>query len=440
MNRRNVLLGGVLVLLIGLVAAVAVRSLSGPPANRILVAGDVRAVVRTVSAPALTYPNADYTVSVPSNPAAGDSVITLSRTTSRTAGGGASAGRPIVSGTLVRMNVQVGDHVTTGQVVAQLGTKLLDLGIEQAKLNASKTKTTVRVLKNSLDTIADNQDKVATGKDQLATGRQQLEAGAAKLRTAKAQLLAAQAGLLEAKRNRPLLRARLAQLKQQAAKFPPGKIPPGLLAGIKQLTITLASINPGLKKVNAGLAQLATAEATLAAARVKLATAADQLATASDALKTAKKQVVRTKDSLEIIADAAHISIALAQVRRDQATITSPISGTVTQAAAQGSVAMVGAPIVRIQPDEPTLVDTYLTGSQLGSLKAGAPADITYDSGNGKDLHGTLALIGDQALFPPTSFPTDIVHMTRTVKVTFRLDSGDGPPAGTPVDIAIHTD
>ena len=39
-------------------------------------------------------------------------------------------------------------------------------------------------------------------------------------------------------------------------------------------------------------------------------------------------------------------------------------------------------------------------------------------------------MVDDQALFPPTSFPTDIVHMTRTVKVTFRLDSGRAASPG----------
>jgi multidrug resistance efflux pump len=340
----------------------------------------------------------------------------------------------------VRVNVQVGDHVTPGQVVAQLDTKLLDLGVQQAKNSATRARINVRVLKNSLDTIADNQDKLATGKEQLATGKQQLATGKATLRNAKAQLLSAQAKLLEAKRSRPQIQAGLAALKQQAASFPPGHVPPALLKKIAQLQGLLASINPGLKQVNAGLAKLAAAEAQLATAQTQLATAAGQLATAGDALKTAKKQVIRARDSLEIIADASHLVVTLAQVKRDQATIVSPVAGVVTQAAAQGTVAMVGSPIVRVDPDEPALVDTYLTGAQLGAVHAGTVADITYDSSGGRSAQGTLSLVDDQALFPPTSFPTDIVHMTRTVKVTFRLDSGQAPPPGTPVDIAIHTD
>jgi multidrug resistance efflux pump len=102
---------------------------------------------------------------------------------------------------------------------------------------------------------------------------------------------------------------------------------------------------------------------------------------------------------------------------------------------------MVGAPLFRIRPDQQALVDTYLTGDQLTKVRLGTLADITYDSGDGAVLHGRLHLIDDQALYPPTSFPTNVVHMTDTVKLTFQLDSGaNPPPQGTPVDIAIHTD
>jgi multidrug efflux pump subunit AcrA (membrane-fusion protein) len=450
-TRRNILLGTVLVLLVGLVAAIVVRSLSAPSANRIFVAGDVRAVVRTVSAPTIAYPNADYTVAVPSNAAAGASVITLARTTPRTSGGAARSGQPVVSGKLAAVSVHVGDHVEAGQVIARLDTTLLDLGVQQAKVNAANTRTKVKVLRNNLDTILDNQDKITDGKSQLATGREQLATAKGQLATGKAQLKTAKSGLLAARADtlalQRLTKSKLAAAKAKAATYPPGSVPGNILGEIQMNTMKLAGIkqglakiSAGLAKVNAGFAKLATASAKIAAAEGKLATAADQLATASDALKTAKKQVVRARDSLKIIADSASIGIALAEVKRDQATISTPVSGVVTQAAAQGTVALVGAPIVRIRPDEPALVDTYLTAEQLGKLRAGAPADVTYDSGHGTALRGTLALVGDNALFPPTSFPTDIVHMTRTVKVTFRLDSGDGPPPGTPVDIAIHTD
>ena len=264
---------------------------------------------------------------------------------------------------------------------------------------------------------------------------------------AKAGLLAARKQLLEAKASRPQLQAALAGLKAQAAVTPPGPALQAIQAQIAKLEGLLASIAPGLAKVKAGLAQinagqakLAAAEAKLAAGAAQLATAETQLATAADALHTAKQQVVRARDYVRIIASGVNVGIVLAEARRDQATISSPISGTVTQAAVKGTVAMVGAPLVSIAPDDPPLVDTYVSGDRLGKVHVGTVADITFDSGGDKMVRATLETVASRAEYPPTGFPTDIVHMTRTVKLTFRIDSGEAPPAGTPVDIAIHTD
>ena len=471
MNRRNVLLAVALVLVVALVGAVTARMLSGPPANRLLVVGDVRAVARTVTAPPISYPTISYTVQVVSNAAQGKHVATFNE--SGITGGQAlvttrTPGVPVISGTLSTVSVRVGDRVTTGSVLAQLDTNLLDLGVQQAKNNAVKTKTTVSVLNNNINTVLDNIDKLATGRDALATGKAALATGKAKIAAgevqlgkakatllkAKAGLLAARKQLLAAKANRAELEATLAGLKQQAAAYPPGTVPPALQAKIAQLEGLLASIDPGLakidanlKQVNAGLAkiasgqaQLAAAKAQLAAGAAKLATAQAQLATAADALHTAKIQVYRARDYVRIIANGANVGVVLAQAKRDQATLISPVSGTVTQAPVQGTVAIVGAPVVRIQPDGPALVDTYVTPEQLAKVRVGAPADITYDSAPGKVLRGALQTVASDAQYPPTSFSTDVVHMTRTIKLTFRIDSGDTPPAGAPVDIAIHTD
>lgn len=436
MNRRNLLSAVALALMVVVVGAVIARSLSGPPANRLLVAGDVRAVVRTISAPAISYPTISYSVQVPSNAAPGAHVAVLNETL--ISGGVSSrpstraAGGPVISGTVSSASVRVGDHVTTGQVLAQLDTKLLDLGVQQAKINATKTETSVRVLDNGIDTILDNIDKLVTARAALATGKAALAAGRLQLAKAKATLLAARAGLLDAQAARMKLEEALAGAKS------PAEIA-RLEAALAKIP-SLPTIAAGLDGVGAGLAQVAAGEAKLAAAAAQLAAGAAQLAAASSALHTAKTQAIKARDYVRIIAGGASVGVTLAEFKRDQATIVSPVSGLVTQAPTRGTTAIVGAPLVRIRPDATAVVDTYLAGEQLSAVHLGSVADITYDSGGGRVLHGTLETIGSEVVYPPTSFPTGIVHMTRTVKVTFRLDSGDAPPAGTPVDIAIHTD
>ena len=462
MNRRNVILWLAGLVVIALVVALVVRLTSGPPANRLLVAGDVRPVVQRVVAPAIAYPSIPFNVKVSSNAAPGKAIQSVVGT--YTSGGqpslvtspgislprppqtlgmppfgqSQSQGQPVLSGTLSVVNVKVGDHVTTGTVLVRMDTKLLDIGVQAAKIQAASAKTTVRVINNGINTILDNIDKISTGKAALATGKEQLV-------KAKATLLKAQAGLAQAKAARIKYEKMLAQAEAAAAKFPPGQVPPALMGEIAGLKIaltkipTLQTIAAGSKKINAGLAQVAAGEAKLATGAAQLATAAQQLATASDALHTAKTQAYKARAVTGIIAGGANAGIYLAEAKRDATIIVSPVSGYVTQAPTKGSVAVVGSPLVVITPDAPALVDTYLSPQQLASVHEGSAADITFDSSGGRVVHGTLQTIGSIAQYPPTNFPTDLVHLTRTIKVTFRLDSGTPPPAGTPVDIAIHT-
>ena len=133
-SRRNVILGAAALVTIALAVGLIVRVFfSGPPADRMVLAGDVRSVVRTISAPAISYPTVTYSVQVVSNAAMGEKTQTLSGKV--VAGPQASAttsaalGVPVVSGRLSAVNVQVGDHVTTGTVLAQLDTTTLDLGV-----------------------------------------------------------------------------------------------------------------------------------------------------------------------------------------------------------------------------------------------------------------------------------------------------------------------
>jgi multidrug resistance efflux pump len=136
---------------------------------------------------------------------------------------------------------------------------------------------------------------------------------------------------------------------------------------------------------------------------------------------------------------AQDVALALEKARRAAATITSPVSGFVTFARTPGTAVMVGAPIVRIRPDGPTRIATYLTTDQLAQAGVGTPVTVDFDSNPGGALTGHIAVIGDAAAVPPTGFPTAIVHMTRAVSVTIELDAGQTAPPGTPVDVEIRT-
>ncbi|HEY5506026.1 MAG TPA: efflux RND transporter periplasmic adaptor subunit, partial [Coriobacteriia bacterium] len=241
--------------------------------------------------------------------------------------------------------------------------------------------------------------------------------------TARASLTATYTVMLK---GRASLRTQIKAIEALIAQpgGPPPHIPPYpiLLAGMKNAEAGLS----------AGISAVHTALGTMNAGLVKIATGLSQMDSGLHQLRDAHRLAV-------VGIEAQDAAVRLAQARRDTATITSPVSGVVTFVQLPGTAVMVGAPLVRIRPDAPTRIDTYLTTDQLLQVAVGTPATVDFDSNPGGPLAGHVAVIGSTAVVPPTGFPTAIVHMTRAVKVTIELDGGATAPAGTPVDVDIRT-
>lgn len=398
MNRawRTGIAAAVIVLAVGSAAIWLPRQFAAADTS-IHVAGDVQAPSVTIGGPAITYPTPDYTVGIPT--AAGVSARPASAPTGRSAS--SSSRQPVVSGYLVSVSVAEGGHVTTGQVVAHIDTRFLDLGVAEAKAALAKTRAQAGVLADTLDT--------------LTSGRATLDATRVKLQKALAQATTGRAALA-------------AQLAQLEAMIPPGSptptptVPPAPPTP-RQL---IAKLKAALAKVDAGIAQLKTGLAKISTGAAKLS--------------TARTQVRNGRDLLTALAEGREAAVRISEARRDAASIVSQVSGVVAYARPAGSVVMVGAPVIRVVPDGPTRVDTYLTGEQLALVRLGGDAYIGFDSLSGMQLHGRITRIGETAQYPPTTFPTSIVHMTRAVLVTITLDGSGIAPAGTPVDITLPTD
>jgi multidrug resistance efflux pump len=405
MSRRGALASTAVVL-----AALAVgfalhaKSASASTPGAIALAGDVRVDENVVRAPSIAYPTPDYTVGI-AQPA-----TAAPKKRPSGAPSASSSRRPVVSGFLSEMPVTQGVHVTKGQVVARIDTTMLDLGVRQARTARAKAAATLDVLDNNLDTMASARTTLVTARAQLVTARASL---------------VATIGVLT--RTRTGLETQIAAIEALISRSPPAGPPhvppyPVLLAGLRQalsgLKTGLAGAKAGLAKMDQGLAKLSKGLAQLDSARAQL-TGVRRLAAVN--------------------VDAQDVAVALAKARRDAATIVAPVDGLVTYARPAGTAVMVGAPLVRIRPDGPAHVYTYLTSDQLALVTVGSAASVTYDSNPGRDLTGHVSYIGGNAAVPPTSFPTSIVHMTRAVRVTIELDDGEVAPPGTPVDVEIST-
>jgi multidrug efflux pump subunit AcrA (membrane-fusion protein) len=400
MSRRTIVTTlAVIVLAVALGAALYAKSASAVTPGMLVLAGDVRVDENVVVAPTITYPTPDYTVGIP----------TTATAAPKRKAPAAPSRLPVVSGFLKQVFVAEGTHVTSGEPVAQLDTAMLDLGVRQAETARAKSQAALDVLDNNLD-------KLATARAKLVTARATLLKTRAAIETTLTTLL----------KTRTSLEASISAIEKLIAMpgGPPPHVPPftvilaGMKAGLAQLNTGIAAIKTGLVKINQGFAMISTGFT--------------QLDTARTQLQNARKLVV-------ISVGAQTAAVDLAKAARGQATILASATGVVTYVRPAGTAVMVGAPVVRIRPDGPTHVYTYLTADELAQVSIGTRATVSFDSNPGAPLAGHVSYLGDVTNVPPTSFPTSVVHMTRAVRVTIQLDDGQTAPPGTPVDIEIST-
>ncbi len=415
MTRKTLAWIAAVVVVIAAVVGIAWGSaLSAPASGTLALAGDVRAQSVTVNAPAIVYPAIDTSVGIATTATAGPPARS-------SAGMSVSMSRlPVVSGRLAAVYVGLGSRVTTGQPLVQLDTAMLDLGVEQAEANATRARTQVDVLDSLLDTLGGSAQTVATARAKLLATGSTLTAALSQAEAGRVKLLSAIAALEQVISHLPT-----STPMPPTSTVPPGRRSPNPVVVLAQLKAQLAQLDAAIVKLRSGLALLASGKA--------------QLASASSQLDTARSQLETARDVANIMVGAQELGVSVAEVERDQARILSPVSGVVTYVLAAGSTAMVGTPLDAITPDRPVLVDTYVADNQIAGVSVGERADVSYDSAPGAVLHGRVTIIAASSTFPPTSFPTNLIHLTRALEVTITLDRGPAPPPGTPVDLVIHT-
>lgn len=392
-----------------LVAAIVTAGLlvwSGAPADdgAIRVAGSVRSEIRVVTAPARS--------------------------------GGATM--PAVAGLLATVDVAVGDRVDSGQVIATLDTALLDLGVDKARAAEAEARAKVGVLDAGLDDIEDRRAELADAKGDVADARAKLTKAHSELKATRAKLVASKAAALEGRAD---LQARIATLERligsgNATSTPPAPTPQQTLAALRA---KLVEVEKGIVKLDAGIAKVDSGLAEVAKGSRKLSSAAGQVATGESALKDARAQLTTAREVTAIVAQGRSLGIRAAEIARDASVITAPVTGTVTFARTAGTVAMVGAPIVRIRPDDLPAVDTYLTAEQVREVSSGDPVELTLDSFPERIVRGNVSALGTRYRYPPNTFPTELTHMTLVVPVTVTFPPDSALPPGTPVDLVIRT-
>jgi multidrug resistance efflux pump len=434
------------------IAAVPLGGCAKATSTDIAVAGDTRVDLVTVAAPKLATPTVDVTVGITKTKRSdvdtpGASAMMAAQMKAAAAGG--SSRQAVPAGMLTAVMVRTGDRVKKGQVLATFDDRLLKLGVQNAEASERKANATPGVLKSQAadlrDTRATARQKIASGQAKLDSGRAQLEAGIAKIQAGVKQLPTVLAGLSDARTGLAAITKALAAALRALAAAKRAGAPASTIAQlegqIKGLAAQRAQLAGIVQKLSAALAGIRAGQAMLPQLQATL----QQLQTAQAQLNAGKSGISKLSDAisqLESGSDVAKVAagvpsagLARAEAALAQATLYAPSDGVVVSAMQPGELPIVGAPVVVVRPAGDTLVDTYLTSDQLEHVKVGSNADVSMDSIPGV-LHGTVKWISADQQFAPSNYPTQIVHLSRVVRVTVSVP--EVLPAGVPADVVIH--
>lgn len=361
--------------------------------ERTVLAGRVVDDAVTVEAPLLSAPSPDLDAGF------GDRAIS----------GSGSAPTALSAASLVSLGkvsrvesvaVNAGERIEAGALIAVFETKALDLQIAAAQAARTTARAQLPVLDEALDDVASNRSDVAENRDDVTSAISKLT------------------------KTRKDLVAQRSALKKQLSASPPAPVAAQLKAGIKKLDAAINKLDSGLKTARSGLKKLDSARSRLSDART---------------------QLENVRDLARIAADAADIGVDLARYQRELADVRSPVDGVVTSIATVGDVMAAGATVAVIRPEGPTRVSTWLAPEDLrfyvppplSSVRPPSRATITADWLAG-EISGSITRVGTQALYPPTSFATRDVHLTRAVEIEITLEGAGAEavlPAGAPVDV-----
>jgi HlyD family secretion protein len=128
----------------------------------------------------------------------------------------------------------------------------------------------------------------------------------------------------------------------------------------------------------------------------------------------------------DVRAAEAAVREAQANVRRLETQVAelkvfAPLDATVlTKAAEEGEVVAAGKPLVLLGDLDHPWIKVYVTETEVGKVKLGAPARILVDSFPQQPFRGTVTWIADEAEFTPKNIQTkeERVNLVYAVKIT----------------------
>lgn len=156
----------------------------------------------------------------------------------------------------------------------------------------------------------------------------------------------------------------------------------------------------------------------------------------------AKTQWENSRTSLQALAskeEQVRLQLELAESGLDDATLRSPLTGTVTQLYLdRGEIARPGGPVAAVADLERMWVKVYVKETDLGRVKLNSEAALRIDSAPGRGFKGRVSWISQKAEFTPKMVQTKDARSDLVYAVKVEVANPDGTlKIGMPADVTI---
>lgn len=340
-----------------------------------------------------------------------------------------------VPGKLIQLNVDEGYYVKKGDVIARIDRDQVEsqLNRDQASLRTSQeqynqTETSVQWQRRTLDadvSLHDAELKSAQAHlaELLAGSRpQEIQQARAEVADAKAQHNQAQSDwtrALDLIKDDDISKQQYDQYRTRLDST---------AALLHQANERLALVVEGPRKedIDAARADVSRAQAALQASEAN--------------------QLELKRREQDVLAHRADIARALAQIgithsQIDDTVVRSPIDGVVLVKSAEvGEVLAAGTTVVTIGDIDHPWLRAYVSETDLGRVKWGAPASLSTDSFPGKTYPGHVSFIASEAEFTPKQIQTNEERVKLVYRIKIDVDNRSHDlKLNMPVDAEIQT-
>jgi membrane fusion protein, multidrug efflux system len=351
-----------------------------------------------------------------------------------------------VGGTVLRVLVEDNQQVKQGDVLAEIDTRDLQVGLAKAEADLAEARAAAQAARSGVTvnaTVAATQLAGAKAEHQNAQAgvdlaARDIEAAQASLASAQARQREAEANLTRASKDKARLEALVNKDEVSHQQF-------DLVVATEQqaraaLDSAQAAVVQAQKAVDMTQSRKAQAEGKLAQAASGVTAAATVPAQVSAIHARAESADARVAQQ--------EAAVAQAKLNLEYATVRAPAAGMVSRKSVEvGQIVQPGQPLMAIVPLEQVWVTANFKETQLSAIRPGQTASIKVDA-YGRRVEGTVDSIAAAtgarfSLLPPENASGNFVKVVQRVPVKIVINREQDPQhtlrPGMSVEATVYT-